>query len=64
MKSSPTDAAHGAWPAWAKASAAERAAVLLKIADRMEENLERLAVAESYDNGKAVREALERRHAV
>ena len=52
------DAAHAAAPAWGKTPAAERAAVLLKIADRMEENLEMLAVAETWDNGKAVRETL------
>lgn len=37
---------------------AERANILNKIADRMEENLEMLAVAESWENGKAVRETL------
>ena len=52
------DAAHKAAPAWGKTSAAERAGILLKIADRMEENLEMLAVAETWDNGKAVRETL------
>src|SRR5699024_7248544 len=39
-------------------SPTERANILLKIADRMEENLEKLAVAETWDNGKAVRETL------
>jgi aldehyde dehydrogenase len=52
------DAAEGAAPAWGRASAAERANVLNKIADRMEANLELLAVAESWDNGKPVRETL------
>ncbi|MEU3310282.1 acetaldehyde dehydrogenase ExaC [Nocardiopsis sp. NPDC055551] len=52
------DAAHGAAPAWGRTSAAERALILNKIADRMEENLERIAVAESWENGKAVRECL------
>ncbi|MGH3516763.1 MAG: aldehyde dehydrogenase family protein, partial [Haloechinothrix sp.] len=52
------DAAHGAAPAWGKTSAAERANILNKIADRMEANLERIAVAESWENGKAVRETL------
>ncbi|MDX1804203.1 MAG: aldehyde dehydrogenase family protein [Alcanivorax sp.] len=52
------DAAHRAAPAWGKTAAAERANVLLRIADRMEQNLERLAVAETWDNGKAVRETL------
>lgn len=52
------DAAHAAKDAWGKASVAERSGVLLKIADRIEENLEKLAVAETWDNGKAVRETL------
>ncbi len=52
------DAAHKAAPAWGKTSVAERAAVLNRIADRMEENLEMLAVAETWDNGKPVREGL------
>src|ERR1700709_889490 len=41
------DAAHAAAPAWGKTSPAERAVILNKIADRMEENLQLLAVAES-----------------
>ena len=52
------DAAHEAAPAWGKTSVAERAAILNKIADRIEENLEMLAVAESWDNGKPIRETL------
>ena len=52
------DAAHGAAPGWGRTSAADRAAVLLKIADAMERNLETLAVAETWDNGKPVRETL------
>jgi aldehyde dehydrogenase len=52
------DAAEAAKGAWGKASTAERSGVLLKIADRIEEHLERLAVAETWDNGKAVRETL------
>ncbi len=52
------DAAHAAAPGWGKASLAERAAVLNKIADRIEANLEMLAVAESWENGKPVRETL------
>ncbi|MPY98560.1 MAG: aldehyde dehydrogenase family protein [Actinophytocola sp.] len=52
------DAAHGAAPAWGKTSVAERATILNRIADRMEANLEALAVAESWENGKAVRETL------
>ena len=52
------DAAHKVAPSWGATSAAERAAVLNKIADRIDENVELLAVAETWDNGKAVRETL------
>ena len=52
------DAAHGAKLAWGRTSAAERAVILNKIADRIEENLEMLAIAETWDNGKPVRETL------
>jgi len=52
------DAAHQAKEAWGKRSVTERSNILLKIADRMEANLEKLAVAETWDNGKAVRETL------
>ncbi|MGV3526929.1 MAG: aldehyde dehydrogenase [Candidatus Sericytochromatia bacterium] len=52
------DVAHGAKRAWAKTSVAERAQVLNKIADRLEQNLEKFAVAESWENGKPVRETL------
>ncbi|WP_096439269.1 aldehyde dehydrogenase [Alteribacter populi] len=52
------DAAHAAKTSWGQTSTTERANILLKIADRMEENLEKLAVAETWDNGKAVRETL------
>src|SRR5690554_5414560 len=52
------DAAHKAAPAWGKTSPTERSNILLKIADRIEQNLELLAVAESWENGKAVRETL------
>ncbi|MEU4647476.1 aldehyde dehydrogenase [Nocardia fluminea] len=52
------DAAHRAAPAWGETSAAERANILNKIADRIEANLEALAVAETWDNGKPVRETL------
>ncbi|WP_018716487.1 acetaldehyde dehydrogenase ExaC [Arhodomonas aquaeolei] len=52
------DAAHAARRGWANTPVAERALVLNRIADRMEENLETLAVAETWDNGKPVREAL------
>ncbi len=50
------DAAHKAFPSWSKTSAAGRSAVLLKIADIIEENLEMLARVETIDNGKALRE--------
>ena len=52
------DAAHAAAPAWGRTSATERSNLLLKIADRLEQNLEKLAVAETWGNGKAVRETL------
>ncbi|GEM29480.1 aldehyde dehydrogenase [Nocardia neocaledoniensis] len=52
------DAAHRAADAWGATSAAERANILNKIADRIEANLEALAVAETWDNGKPVRETL------
>ncbi len=52
------DAAHAAKDDWAGRSPAERAAVLNAVADAMEANLEMLAVAESYENGKPVRETL------
>ena len=50
------DAAHAAAPAWGRTSVTERSNVLLKIADRIEEHLEELAVAETWENGKPVRE--------
>lgn len=50
------DAAHAVRQQWADTPAAERAAILLRIADRMEANLEHLAVAETIDNGKPLRE--------
>jgi len=52
------DAAHAAKDAWGKTSVAARAAVLNKIADRIDANLEMLAVAETWDNGKPIRETL------
>ncbi|MEC1178074.1 aldehyde dehydrogenase family protein [Metasolibacillus meyeri] len=52
------DAAHAAKDAWGSTSATERSNILLKIADRIEANLEMLAVAETWENGKAVRETL------
>ena len=52
------DAAHGAKDAWARRSPAERSAVLNAVADRIEEHLEELAIVESWDNGKPVRETI------
>jgi aldehyde dehydrogenase len=52
------DAAHKVRESWGKTSVQERSNILLKIADRIEANLEKLAVAETWDNGKAVRETL------
>ena len=52
------DAAHAAKDAWGEASTTERSRVLNKMADAIEENLEMLAVAESWENGKPVRETL------
>ena len=52
------DAAHGAKRAWGATPAAERANILNKIADRLEENLEMLAIAETWENGKPVRETM------
>lgn len=52
------DAAHAAKVAWGKTSVTARSNILLKIADRIEANLEILAVAETWDNGKAIRETL------
>jgi aldehyde dehydrogenase len=50
------DAAHAAKDAWGRTSAAERALILKKIADRMQDNLALLAEAETWDNGKPIRE--------
>jgi aldehyde dehydrogenase len=50
------DAAHAAKAAWGRTSPAERAGVLNRIADRMEQNLAMLAAAETWDNGKPIRE--------
>lgn len=50
------DAAHKAKNAWGKTAPADRAALLLKIADRMEANLNDLAAVETIDNGKPIRE--------
>lgn len=52
------DAAHKAAPAWNSSSAAERASVLNKMADIIEENLEFLARVETIDNGKPIRETM------
>ena len=52
------DAAHAAADKWGATAAADRANVLLKIADRLEQNLELLAYAETVDNGKPIRETL------
>jgi aldehyde dehydrogenase len=52
------DAAHAAKARWGKTPAAERARALLRIADVMEANLEMLAVSETWDNGKPIRETL------
>ncbi|NOL49043.1 acetaldehyde dehydrogenase ExaC [Pelistega europaea] len=52
------DAAHAAKDAWNSSSPTERSNLLLKIADRLEANLELLAVAETWENGKPVRETL------
>lgn len=52
------DAAHAAAPAWGRTPPADRAQVLLRMADRIADHLEELAVAETWDNGKPVRETL------
>ena len=52
------DAAHAAKDDWNRSSPTDRANLLLKIADRLEENLELLAVAETWENGKPIRETL------
>jgi aldehyde dehydrogenase len=52
------DAAHEAKEAWGKSSIQDRSNILLKIADRIDANLELLAVADTWDNGKPVRETL------
>jgi aldehyde dehydrogenase len=52
------DAAHGAKHAWAHTSPAERANILNKIADITEQNLELLAISETWDNGKPIRESM------
>ncbi|HUH68216.1 MAG TPA: aldehyde dehydrogenase family protein, partial [Mycobacterium sp.] len=52
------DAAHAAKKAWGETSLTERAKLLNQVADAIEDNLEMLAVAETWDNGKPVRETL------
>ncbi len=52
------DAAHGAAAAWGRTAPGERAVVLNKIADRIEDNLSALALAEAWDNGKPIRETI------
>lgn len=52
------DAAHRAAPAWGNTSATERSNILLRIADRLEQNLTHLAIIETWENGKAIRETL------
>ena len=52
------DAAHAAFPAWGRTSITERSNMLLKIADIMEANTNLLAVAETMDNGKPIRESI------
>ena len=50
------DAAHAAKDQWARIAPAERARILNRVADRLEDNLELLALAETIDNGKPIRE--------
>ncbi len=50
------DAAHAAKDAWGESSTTERSRILNLVADAIEQNLETLAIAESYDNGKPIRE--------
>ncbi|MEM1385507.1 MAG: aldehyde dehydrogenase [Pseudomonadota bacterium] len=50
------DAAHAAKDAWGRTSTTDRANILMKIAQRIEDNLELLAICECWDNGKAIRE--------
>lgn len=52
------DAAHAIAEKWAKTSTTERANILLKIADRIEANLELIATADTIDNGKPIRETM------
>ncbi|MCB0925325.1 MAG: aldehyde dehydrogenase family protein, partial [Mycobacterium sp.] len=52
------DAAHAAAPAWGKTAPAQRAVLLNRIADVIEANLDKIALAETWDNGKPIRETL------
>lgn len=52
------DAAHAAFPSWSKTSVTTRSNMMLKIADRIEENLHFLAAVETMDNGKSIRETI------
>jgi aldehyde dehydrogenase len=52
------DAAHAAKDKWGRTSSTERSNILMKIAQRMEDNLELLARAETWDNGKPLRETM------
>ncbi|MEA2020033.1 MAG: aldehyde dehydrogenase family protein [Campylobacterota bacterium] len=52
------EAGYKAFETWGKTSATERSVVLNKIADKIEENLEAIAIAETFDNGKAIRETI------
>src|SRR4029079_16586767 len=52
------DAAHAAKDAWGEAAVTERSRVLNRVADAIEDNLELLAIAESWENGKPVRETV------
>lgn len=50
------DAAHAAFERWSRTTVSERSNLLNKIADRIEQNLHKLALAETWDNGKPIRE--------
>jgi aldehyde dehydrogenase len=52
------DAAHAARASWAQTSPTDRANIMIQIAQRMEDNLEMLALAETWDNGKPIRESM------
>ena len=52
------DAAHAARAAWGHTSPTHRANIMIQIAQRMEDNLEMLALAETWDNGKPIRETM------